>query len=294
MVSKVAVVDLNQDAAQSLGQALALIGGINDLNTQKRNAVVKVGVFDPKSKHHSSVDVVDAIAKSFDKTPKVYLAESDNYRGTGSERLQIWKNLFSERVVPFNLSSDKDTRQVKIIGESVGLSHILFKPNALVSTHILRTFEKGSVLKNLFGLIPDKKKAKYHHLTKSRQLGLEQAIMDVYEAVGGVDLAVLDGTRIALGVMPDSPTVDANILMVGRDAVAVEAVGFAALGYDPENIPVIKEAINRGLGEGNVDKIQILGTPIKQLKERFRPLLSTAKKSKKSSAKKKSFAKKGN
>ena len=112
--------------------------------------------------------------------------------------------------------------------------------------------------------------------------------MDVYEAVGGVDLAVLDGTRIALGVMPDSPTVDANILVVGRDAIAVEAVGFAALGYDPENIPIIKEAMNRGLGEGNVDKIQILGTPIEQLKERFKPLLLTAKKSRRPSAKKSS------
>jgi uncharacterized protein (DUF362 family) len=115
----------------------------------------------------------------------------------------------------------------------------------------------------------------------------------VYEAVGGVDLAVLDGTRIALGVMPDSPTVDANILVVGRDAIAVEAVGFAALGYDPENVPVIKEAMNRGLGEGNVGKIQILGTPIEQLKERFRPLLSTAKRSKRSSAEKNSSVKKG-
>jgi uncharacterized protein (DUF362 family) len=99
-------------------------------------------------------------------------------------------------------------------------------------------------------------------------------------------LAIFDGTRIALGVTPDCPTVDANILVVGRDAVAVEAVGFAALGYDPENIPIIKEAMNRGLGEGNVGKVQILGTPIVQLKERFRPLLSAAKKDKKASAKK--------
>jgi uncharacterized protein (DUF362 family) len=235
--------------------------------------------------------VVDAIVRSFDKAPKVYLAESDNYRGTGSERLQIWKKLFSERVVPFNLSEDKDKRQVKIIGETVDLSHILFKPNVLVSTHILRTFEKGSILKNLFGLISDKKKAKYHHLTKSRQLGLEQAILDVYEAVGGVDLAVLDGTRIALGVMPDSPTVEANILLVGRDAVAVEAVGFAAVGYDPEKISVIKEAMNRDLGEGNVSKIKILGTPIEELKEKFEPLISAAKKkSKRRSVKKKSSA----
>lgn len=290
MVSKVAVVDLNQDAARSLGQALSLIGGVSDLNTQKRNVVVKVGVFNPKSKHHSSVEVVDAIVKSFDKAPTVYLAESDNYRGTGSERLQIWKKLFSKRVVPFNLSEDKDKRQVKIVGETMGLSHILFKPNVLVSTHILRTFEKGSILKNLFGLIPDKKKAKYHHLTKSHQSGLEQAILDVYEAVGGVDLAVLDGTRIALGVMPNSPTVDANILLVGRDAVAVEAVGFAALGYNPEKIPVIKEAINRGLGEGNISKIKILGTPIEQLKKKCKALLSAAEKSKKPPPKKKSSA----
>jgi len=290
MVSKVAVVDLNQDAGRSLGQALSLIGGVSDLNTQKRNVVVKVGVFNPKSKHHSSVEVVDAIVKSFDKAPTVYLAESDNYRGTGSERLQIWKKLFSERVVPFNLSEDKDKRQVRIIGETVGLSHILFKPNVLVSTHILRTFEKGSVLKNLFGLIPDKKKAKYHHLAKGRKSGLEQAILDVYEAVGGVDLAVLDGTRIALGVMPDSPTVDANILLVGRDAVAVEAVGFAALGCDPEKIPVIREAMNRGLGEGNISKIKILGTPIEQLKENCKALLSAADKSRKPPPKKKSSA----
>jgi uncharacterized protein (DUF362 family) len=233
---------------------------------------------------------VDAIVKSFDKVPMIYLAESDNYRGTGSERLQIWKKLFSERVVPFNLSEDKDKKRVKVIGETVGLSHILFKPNVLVSTHILRTFEKGSILKNLFGLIPDKKKAKYHHLTKSRQSGLEQAILDVYEAVGGVDLAVLDGTRIALGVMPDSPTVDANILLVGRDAVAVEAVGFAVVGNDPEKMPPIKEAMNRGLGEGNISKIKILGRPIEQLKEKFEPLISAAKKEKrkKPSAKKSS------
>jgi uncharacterized protein (DUF362 family) len=287
MLSKVAVVDLDQDAAGSLGQALALIGGINDLNTQKRNVVIKVGVFDPKAKHHSSVDVVDAIIKSFDKTRTIYLAESDNYRGTGSERLQIWKKLFSKRVVPFNLSEDKNTRPVKVIEERVRLSHILFKPNVLVSTHVLRTFERGSVLKNLFGLIPDKKKAKYHGL------GLEQAILDVYEAVGGVDLAVLDGARVALGVMPDSPTVDANILLVGRDAIAVEAAGAAVVGNNPEKIPIIKQAMDRGLGEGNIDKIKIFGTPIEQLKERFEPLLSAAKKkTKKPLAKKKSQAKK--
>lgn len=123
---------------------------------------------------------------------------------------------------------------------------------------------------------------------KSRQSGLEQAILDVYEAVGGVDLAVLEGTRIALGVMPDSPTVDANIPLVGRDAIAVEAVGFAALGYDHEKRPAIKETMNRGLGEGNISKIKILGTPIEQLKENCEALLSAADKSKKPPPKKKS------
>ena len=235
---------------------------------------MKVGVFDPRAEHHASVGVVDAIIGSFNRAPRIFLAESDNYKGIGSERLQIWKSLFSERVVPFNLSEDTDVRRVKVADEEIGLSHVLFKPNVFVSTHILRVYEQGSVLKNLLGLVPDRKKVRFHKK-------LAPALMDMYEAVGEIDLAVLDGTHVRAGVSPKAGVIDTNVLVVGRDAVAVEAVGAVLVGMDPEKIPVVKEAVSRGIGEANVDKIEVLGASLESLREKFSLLLKPPKKKRK-------------
>jgi len=274
VTSKVAIVKFDVDVQQSFERALKLIGNIDDLNTKKRPVVIKVGVFNHKAQTHSTVNVVDAIINNFNQTPQIFLAESDNYKGTGTERLQIWKKLFTERVVPFNLSDDTDTRTVKIADEEMGFSHILFKPNVFVSTHVLRGYEVGSILKNLMGLIPDAKKARFHKK-------LETVLLDAYEAIGGINLAVLDGTYTyhEAGAMPHAGPnstqyrTKTNILLVGRDAVAVEAVGATLVGLNPEKMPVIQEAVNRGLGEGNIEKIDVLGISFENLKENFRQLL---------------------
>jgi uncharacterized protein (DUF362 family) len=271
MVSKVAIVEVGSDTKQALEQALKLIGGISDLNQKDRPVTIKVGIFDPQTEHHASVNVVDAIINSFSKAPKIYLAESDNYRGTGTERLQKWKTLFSRRVVPFNLSEDKEKRQVKVADEKIGLSHILFKPNVFISTHIMRIYERGSILKNLLGLIPDKKKVRFHKK-------LEPALLDMYEAIGGIDLAVLDGTCISTGVAPNAKRIPTNILIVGRDAVAAEAIGATLVGMKPEEMPIIQQAVARGLGEGDIKKIELLGVPVAELKARFAQLLKPPKK----------------
>ncbi len=260
LTSKVAVVKFNESEAKSLKRALSLIDGIDDLNTSKRSVVVKVGVFSHKADNHTSVGVVSALINSFNKAPKIYLAESDNYRGKGLERLEIWRELFAERVVPFNLSDDTDAREVKLASQEMKLSNILFKPNALVDTHILRSFEKGSILKNLFGCVPTSKKMKFHRTEIFSRL-----LADIYEAVGGIDLAVMDGTYFWHGA-GDFP-VRMNTLLVGKDAVAVETVGAVLAGLKPEKIPVVREFVKRGLGEGDIAKIEIVGTSLESLRE---------------------------
>lgn len=280
MVVEVALVELGEKVEESFNHALELVGKIADLNKADRPVVVKVGVFDPRSENYSSVKVVDAIVKSFNLAPRVYLAESDNYRGTGSERLQIWKKLFTERVVPFNLSEDEDTRVVKVADEKIGLSHILFKPNVLVSTHVLRVYDRGSILKNLFGLIPDKKKVRFHKK-------LDVALIDIFEAVGGIDLAVMDGTYLCSGVTPSARKIKTNLLVVGRDAVAVEAVGAAIVGMDVEKMPILQEAVKRGLGKGDLDKIKVLGSSIEGVREKFGLSLKTARKRRKTTVSRK-------
>ena len=93
MTSRVAVVKIDGKESESFEQALHLIGGLDELNTVERSVVIKVGVFSHKVGNHTSVNVVEAITKSLTNAPKILLVESDNYRGTGSERLEIWREL---------------------------------------------------------------------------------------------------------------------------------------------------------------------------------------------------------
>ena len=261
LAPKVALVNLDANPHAALKRALKLVGAQNVPVQKEKAVVVKVGVFSHKGSMYPTVDVVDAILKSFDDAPRIFLAESDNYRGSGLERLQIYEELFSERVQPFNLSQDKETRKVKIANEEMELSHILFKPNVFISTHALRKFDKGTILKNLLGLVPEKKKARLHKK-------LVTVLLDLYEAIGGIDLSVIDATRTYTGPAAKKG-IDTKMLVVGRDAVAVETVGAVLTGLKPEGMPIIQEAVKRGLGEGNIERIQVVGNSIGSLQERF-------------------------
>ena len=274
MGAKVAIVEIDKQVQIAFSQALQLIKGIDDLNTPKRSVIIKVGVFNPAQGQHTTVPVTQAIIKSFNRAPQILLTESDNYRGTGLERLKIWQELFTNRVRPHNLSEDTENREVTIAGEDIQLSNILFKPNVLVSTHALRRYKEGTVIKNLLGLLPMRKKARFHKI-------MVPVLLDLYEAVGGIDLAVIDATTTYPGPA-FSKGVLTNILIVGRDAVAVEAVGAALVGMKPEKMLVIQEAIKRELGEGNLDNIEIIGSQLAPLQKYVRQLLKDAKLKKRS------------
>jgi hypothetical protein len=42
------------------------------------------------------------------------------------------------------------------------------------------------------------------------------------------------------------------------------------MGVKLQKMPILQEAIKRGLGEGDVEKIQILGASIEAIKEKLR------------------------
>ena len=263
MVSKVAIVEFdNGDVKGAFLRALELIGGIDNLNTTKKTVVIKPGVYHHKKKNHPTSETLSAIVKGFDRAKQVFVVESDNYKGTGSERLEIWREVFTKRVVPFNLSEDTNTKKATIAGEEIGLSHVLFKPNVFVSVHVLRKTEMGSILKNLLGLMPGPKKARFHKK-------LPIVLMDAYEAIGGIDLAVIDGT-MAYKTITSDKGVRTNVIIVGRDAVAVESVGAVIMGVKLEKMPILQEAVRRGLGESDPEKIQVLGASVDGVKEKLK------------------------
>ncbi|NPD89021.1 MAG: DUF362 domain-containing protein [Asgard group archaeon] len=256
MKPTVAIVDID-----SYSEALNIIGGINDLNLPDKNLTIKVGIYNTETKICTTVKTLNSIIKSFNKALDIKVVESDSGAGLGLDRLKIWEACYNNRITPFNLSNDEITRDVNVAGEVNPLSHVLFKPNVFISTHVPRRYENtgdedmmnmGSIIKNLLGLIPDTKKFRFHKK-------LPNALLDMYEAIGGIDLAILDGTQVYLGRETERTTTSPKILVVGKDAFAVEAVGAYLVGFEPTEMPILQEAAKRGLGEIDIKRINIVG-----------------------------------
>jgi uncharacterized protein (DUF362 family) len=246
---------------KSLTRAIKLIDGAEEIVKSEETVVIKVGIYNPQTKMCTTVSTLKSIINAFERSTDIHITESDNGAGPGLERLEIWRDCYSDKAKPFNLSEDEKTVKVKVAGENVQLSHILFKPNMFISTHVPRRFSEagdddllnmGSIIKNLLGLIPDKNKYRFHDQ-------LPVALLDMYEAIGGIDMAVLDATNVFLGRKKKVLTVSPNLLIIGKDAVAVEAVGAHLVGFNPNEMPVLQEARRRRLGEIDIDKINIIG-----------------------------------
>ncbi|MFW9963720.1 MAG: DUF362 domain-containing protein [Candidatus Sifarchaeia archaeon] len=263
----------------SFSSALEYIDGMNDLNTSERPVFVKVGIYNTKTGICTTVRTLQSIVDSFDKAPSIRVTESDSGAGLGLKRLEIWQDCYNGRVIPFNLSDDKNTKDVVIAGESLPFPRVFSEPNTFISTHVPRRFEDagtedlmnvGFVIKNLFGMIPDVKKHRFHK-------HLNTALLDIYEAIGGIDLAVLDATNVYLGIGKKRTTVSPNLLIVGTDAFAVEAVGGYLVGFEPTEMSVLQDALRRGLGEVRLNRIEIVGdfdTEREMVKDAFESLRS--------------------
>jgi len=257
MVPKVALVKTNRGAAEAYQRALKLIGKTDFLDAQ--NVTVKVGIYDKRNLNYPTVPVVKAVVDSFAHSKRILIVESNNHNGKALDRLQEWKEVFSDRVMPFSLSNDPETREVTICGEKIRFSSSLFKPNFLVSLHVLRKGKAGCIFKNLLGLIPDIGKERFHD-----NLGV--ALIEMAEAVGWLDLAVIDGTYIYGSEWKEGVPMERerrNLLVIGRDPLAVEKVGSLLAEEDPLSIPALAVANERKLGETDINRIQVVGEDLR-------------------------------
>jgi uncharacterized protein (DUF362 family) len=273
MKPTVAIVDTD-----SFTHALDIIGGVDNLNMPEKKVVIKVGIYNPKTGICSTVKTLNAIIAAFEQASEILIAESDSGAGPGSKRLEVWNDCYTETAKPFNLSRDEQSQLVEVAGEEVPFAQTLLDPNTFISTHVLRRYEKagledlmnmGFVIKNLLGLILDTNKHRFHD-------HLPVALLDMYEAAGGIDLAVLDATHVFLGWEKQRITISPELLIVGKDAFAVEAVGAHMVGFDPTEMPVLVEARNRKLGEININRINVVGdieTPSQMIHQEFLRLI---------------------
>ncbi|MCX7919719.1 MAG: DUF362 domain-containing protein [bacterium] len=126
-------------------------------------------------------------------------------------------------------------------------------------------------IKNLHGLLYDHERLLFHRNDVNLKL------VDILRAVKP-QLTVIDGIYAMEGQSPLSGTTiaDMNTLIAGTDPVAVDSVGCAVMGIEPDKVATNRIAACSGFGLSDLTKINIQGTQINRVQRKFkRPVISS-------------------
>ena len=86
------------------------------------------------------------------------------------------------------------------------------------------------------------------------------------------DIGVIDGT---VGLQGNGPggtdAVDFGIAVASADVFAADAVMTKAMGFEPLRIGLLHYANEMGYGTADLDRIDVLGTPVEEVIKRFKP-----------------------
>ncbi len=180
-------------------------------------------------------------------------------------------------VSPFEDESGRHYTKVKIPGgillREAKIADEALRADVIIPIPVMKcSMEGGGVtlcIKDLHALVDPLTDRLKHHRSD-----LWQKLVDILKAVRDkVKLCIVDGLKAMEGDGPIyGDPVDMGVLLAGDDPVATDAVGAAVMGFDHpiREIGPIGIAYSQGLGEANLEKIEVLGEPISNVRKRLK------------------------
>jgi uncharacterized protein (DUF362 family) len=216
--------------------------------------------------------VVEAIIQKLKELPvKVYVVESDAMMTNADRAFEKtgMKDMCKRNGIEcLNLRYVEDKVELAIPdGEalkSISVPRIVTE-SAVISAAKLKTHVNTGVtlgMKNMFGLLPEKFKGKYH------LKGISKVVTDINTVLKPA-LTVIDGFVGMEGSGPiDGMPVKMNLIIAGTDTVATDATACRVMGIDPHEIKHIRRAYEKGLGK--IDDVQVIGEKLDAVTRPFK------------------------
>ena len=216
--------------------------------------------------------VVEAIIQTLKELPvKVYVVESDATITSADRAFEKtgMKDMCERNGIEcLNLRYAEDKVELAIPdGEALKSITVprLVTESAVISAAKLKTHENTGVtlgMKNMFGLLPEKFKGKYH------LKGISKVVVDINTVLKPA-LTVIDGFVGMEGSGPiDGTPVQMNLIIAGTDTVATDATACRVMGIDPHEIKHVRRAYEKGLGE--IDDVQVIGEKLDAVTRPFK------------------------
>lgn len=274
---KVAIVRVEEDIEKTVLKSIDLLGGLNVKKDDR--VVVKPNVCHPKNIDNMIITdprVLESVLNVVKKKAKnVTVVESDSRSGTADDKVTksgIMDTIQKCGVEFLNLSED-ETEEHEVAGLTLQIPKTVLNADFFINVPKLKTSSMKQMfvtiaMKNMFGILANKKKYKLHKALVDILVFLNRTIRQ--------DLTIVDGIVGMQGFGPDrgSP-VSMNLIVSGLNPITTEAACCQVMGINPYAVEPLWRAYKAGVGEIDIEKIQILGENIDDVKKKFNvPMLS--------------------
>ena len=266
---------------ETFEKAVNLIGGLGTLRSPfivKPNIHCSSALSTTKFSVTSSkmVEAVVSLALKENKGLSIKIVESNSHDKFVDERLwtQFDYKELEDRLVElgFDVSlvnlSEPPLVNIKHNGQyfkNLELNKLLTENGYFVSVAVAKTHSVTVItgtLKNLFGILPIKNKFPYHPADGS--VDFNQVLLDIYGIIRP-DLCVMDAIVGLEGIFHGRLR-RINALIVGRNAISVDATTARLMGFEPESFRLLVEGEKMGLGTLNP---KIVGESLEDMTVKF-------------------------
>jgi uncharacterized protein (DUF362 family) len=262
---------------QAVQQSLDLIGGIRDIVKPDDLVLINPSWVAPPVEREAGCITIPEVTRAvadivMDIGARPVIAESSAV-GVDSEKvigLSGYSKLRELGYEVIDLKSLKTTVELPVadarVFKKIQTWDLVQQADVIISVPKLKTHDQTEMtcsIKKLKGLLTDKNKKAMH-----RQ-GLFEGVIDLLAAVKP-SLAVVDAIVCQEGVGPVfGKPVEMNLVLAGKDLVAVDAVSARLIGYHPRETLLTVNAADRGLGVMDPAQIEIVGEKLENVRRRF-------------------------
>jgi len=268
MKTRVSVVKCKTYAPEELQPAVArafdLLGGISSFVKKGEKVLVKPNILSgslPERGANTHIEIVRAVVKLVKQCEAIPVI-GDNPGGSARPK-DVYRSSGMSSVADKEGVALAEVRDVKMVG-GIPIASYFFECDKIISLPKMKTHNLTiltGAIKNMYGAISGAHKTELHKRFPTLK-EFVNVLLDVFGAVRP-HLVLMDGVIAMDGDGPATGTLkSAGLLIAGQDSVAVDSVFSHLIGVNPFNILTTKEAHGRGLGEIELENIEILGERI--------------------------------
>ncbi len=199
---------------------------------------------------------------------KLIVADGGSYSTDVAMKINNVFKLEQYGVKVFNLNDDKLVKDIKIPNynalNSVNIAKTAMDASCIISVPSLKTHNMAKTtltLKNMMGTISPK---------GIMHSNLHQKIADLVSVLRSkMKFQIIDGIIGSRGSELGGKPVKMDLIIAGKDPVAVDRVGSEIIGYSIDKVKYLKYCEKKGLGIADLEKIEIIGNSIEEVFHKF-------------------------